>query len=118
MAYYGFFSLFPLLLVLVTVLGLVLHGDMSLQHRIEDSSLAQFPIIGTQIRNNIHSLNGGVLPLAIGLAGALWGGLAFTKATQIAQDRLWAVPQQHRHSFLRSKLRGLMLLSVLGGSTW
>ena len=115
MAYYGFFSLFPLLLVLVTVLGLVLHGDVSLQHRIEDSSLASFPIIGTQIRSNIHSLNGGVAPLAIGLAGALWGGLAFTKATQIALDRVWAVPQQHRHSFLRSKLRGLMLLSVLGG---
>ena len=75
MAYYGFFSLFPLLLVLVTVLGLVLHGDTSLQHRIEDSSLAQFPIIGTQIRSHIKSLNGGVLPLAIGLAGAVWGGI-------------------------------------------
>jgi membrane protein len=115
MAYYGFFSLFPLLLVLVTVLGLVLHGDVSLQHRIEDSSLAQFPIIGTQIRSSIKSLNGGVFPLAIGLVGAVWGGLAFTKATQIALDRVWAVPQEHRHSFLRSKLRGLMLLSVLGG---
>jgi YihY family inner membrane protein len=115
MAYYGFFSLFPLLLVLVTVLGLVLHGDVSLQHRIEDSSLAQFPIIGTQIRSSIRSLNGGVFPLAIGLVGAVWGGLAFTKATQIALDRVWAVPQEHRHSFVRSKLRGVMLLAVLGG---
>jgi membrane protein len=115
MAYYGFFSLFPLLLVLVTVLGLVLHGDMSLQHRIEDSSLASFPIIGPQIRSHIHSLNGGVFPLAIGLVGALWGGLAFTKATQIALDRVWTVPPDHRHSFFRTKLRGLMLLSLLGG---
>src|SRR5579862_6543222 len=63
-AYYGFFSLFPLLLVLVTVLGLVLQGDVSLQDKIVDSSLASFPIIGPQIRSSVHSLNGGGIPLA------------------------------------------------------
>jgi membrane protein len=49
-SYYAFFSLFPLLLVLVTVLGLVLHGDATLQHQIENSSLASFPVIGATIR--------------------------------------------------------------------
>lgn len=115
-AYYGFFSLFPLLLVLVTVLGLVLHGDSSLQQKILDSSLASFPVIGTQIRNNIHSLNGGALPLAIGLAGALLAGLGVTRATQTAQDRLWDVPTDGRRSFVGSRLRGLALLSMLGGT--
>jgi len=115
-AYYGFFSLFPLLLVAVTVLGLVLHGNLTLQHKILDSSLASFPVIGTQIRNNIHSLNGGALPLAIGGAGALLAGLGVTRATQIAQDRLWDVPTDGRHSFIRSRLRGLALLSILGGT--
>src|SRR6266508_3088652 len=45
LAYYGFFSLFPLLLVLVTVLGFVLAGRSKLQARILDSALAQFPVI-------------------------------------------------------------------------
>jgi uncharacterized BrkB/YihY/UPF0761 family membrane protein len=39
-AYYGFVSLFPLLLVLVTVLGFVLEGDPDLQHEILNATLA------------------------------------------------------------------------------
>jgi membrane protein len=45
-AYYAFFSLFPLLLVFVTILGFVLQGDASAQKSIENSVLGQFPIIG------------------------------------------------------------------------
>src|SRR5207247_11143766 len=55
-AYYTFFSIFPLLLVFVTVLGLVLHGNPSLTRSIEDSVLGQFPVIGSQIK--VHSLSG------------------------------------------------------------
>src|SRR5215211_7838238 len=43
LAYYGFFSLFPLLLVAVTVLSFVLHGRADLSERVADSTLAQFP---------------------------------------------------------------------------
>jgi uncharacterized BrkB/YihY/UPF0761 family membrane protein len=89
-AYYAFFSLFPLLLVLVTVLGLVLHGDTTLQHQIEGSSLASFPIIGNDIRNHLHSLNVGGLPLAIGLITALLAGLGVTHATQAPPTACWA----------------------------
>jgi YihY family inner membrane protein len=117
MAYYGFFSLFPLLLVLVTVLGIVLHGDPDLQSKLIDSSLASFPIIGPQIHKNIHSLNGGVVPLVLGALAALWAGLAVTNATRTAQDRIWNVPHHHRTSFVESRLRGLALIGVLGGIT-
>jgi YihY family inner membrane protein len=113
-SYYAFFSLFPLLLVLVTVLGLVLHGNTTLQQQIETSSLASFPIIGTTIRNNLHSLNVGGLPLAIGLITALLAGLGVTHATQIAQDRMWDIAPAHRNSWLRWRLRGLALLAILG----
>ena len=115
-AYYGFFSLFPLLLVVVTVLGLVLHGNVTLQHKILDSSLVSFPVIGTQIRDNIRSLNGGAVPIVIGSAGALLAGLGVTRATQLAQDRFWGVPTAGRASFLRSRLRGLALLAILGAT--
>ena len=49
LAYYGFFSLFPLLLVAVTVLGFVLQGRSDLGERIVDSAVAQFPVIGDEI---------------------------------------------------------------------
>src|ERR1700733_5179800 len=65
-AYYAFFSLFPLLLVLTTILGFVLHGNASAQHAVENSALAQFPIIGQRIQ--LHALSGSVPALVIGLA--------------------------------------------------
>src|SRR3954470_2050592 len=49
MAYYAFLSLFPLLLVFVSVLGFVLEDDPSLQAEIVDSALARIPVIGTQL---------------------------------------------------------------------
>ena len=56
-AYYGFLSLFPLLLVLVTVLGIVAGSSSSLTHRVEHSALAQFPVIGSHLIANIHALH-------------------------------------------------------------
>jgi membrane protein len=112
-AYYAFFSLFPLLLVLVTVLGTLLKGDPDLQNKIVDSSLASFPVIGPQIRSNIHSLNGGVIPLVVGAILALWAGLAVTNATRTAQDEIWEVPHDRRTSFLGARLHGLTLIGML-----
>jgi YihY family inner membrane protein len=113
-AYYAFFSLFPLLLVFVTVLGLVLKGDATLQHQIVNSSLASFPVIGATIRKNLHSLSAGGLPLVIGLVTALLAGLGVMHATQIAQDNMWGVASTERHSFLSWRLRGLAMLAILG----
>ncbi len=48
-AYYGFFSVFPLMLVFVSVLGIVLANSPQLQQQIIDSALAQFPIVGPTI---------------------------------------------------------------------
>ncbi len=113
-AYYSFFSLFPLILVLVTILGYVLQGDPGTQQSIRDSVLAQFPIIGSDISKNIHQLHGHVLALVIGLVTSLLAGLGVTQAAQNAMDRIWAVPFKDRSDFLRSRLRGLGLLVSLG----
>ncbi len=111
-AYYSFFSLFPLLLVFVTVLGFVLQGDPGAQESVKNSVLAQFPIIGDQIK--VHSLHGRTLALVVGMATSLWAGLGVTQAAQNALDRVWAVPYKHRPDFLYSRLRGLALLITLG----
>jgi membrane protein len=113
-AYYAFFSLFPLLLVFVTILAYVLQGDPSAQQSISGSVLAQFPIIGTDLGKNIHTLHGHVIALVIGLVTSLLAGLGVTQAAQNAFDRVWAVPFKDRPDFLRSRLRGLGLLASLG----
>lgn len=113
-AYYGFFSLFPLLLVFVTVLGFFLRGSPTLQAEILSSTLASFPIIGDQIRDNIGSLSGSGVALAAGLAGALWAGLGVVRVFQSAMDDLWDVPKDRRPNMLKSVTRSAMVLVLLG----
>jgi membrane protein len=111
-AYYAFVSIFPLLLVLVTVLGFVLQGDPGERERLLDGTLGQFPLISDQLK--LHSLKGSGLGLAIGLVGALLAGLGITGATQNAFNRIWHVPYKHRPNFLSTRLRGLGMLAGLG----
>src|SRR4026209_303884 len=47
--YYAFVSLFPLLLLLTTGLGILLVGHPGLQQDVLQSTLRQFPIIGDQL---------------------------------------------------------------------
>jgi membrane protein len=79
-AYYAFFSLFPLLLAFVSILGFVLEGDPSLRDDVLDTALARIPVIGAQVRDQVHPLAGSGVALAVGLAGALWAGLGVTLA--------------------------------------
>jgi membrane protein len=75
-AYYGFFSVFPLLLVFVSVLGFVLDDDPALREEVIDSALAQLPIVGAQLGDEVQPLTGSSVALLVGLAGALWAVLA------------------------------------------
>jgi len=113
-AYYGFFSLFPLMLAFVTILGLVLEEDSSLRQQLVDSALAQFPIIGDQIKQNVRSLQSSGLALAIGVGGALWAGLGGIKAAQNAMDQIWDVPVKRQPSFPVAILRAVIMLVTLG----
>lgn len=114
-AYYGFFSLFPLLLVFVTVLGFVLQGNAELQQRILDSALAEFPVIGTELGQNVGAVQGSGLALVVGLAGALWGGLGVMSSAQNAMNEVWNVPFTRRPNVMARTARSLGLLLVLGG---
>jgi YihY family inner membrane protein len=112
-AYYGFFSLFPLLLVGVTVLGFALRDNPAFEQRVLDSVLAQLPIIGGDIQ--VRALTGGGLSLALGIAGTLWGGLGVTQHAQNAMNAVWNVPRKQRPNFWLRLARGLGLLVLLGG---
>jgi len=111
-AYYAFVSLFPLLLVFVTILGFVLQGDTAEQHKILNGTLGQFPIVASTLKPT--SLKGSPTALAVGIVGALLAGMGITSATQSALDRIWAVPFKHRPNFISSRLRSLEMLAILG----
>jgi membrane protein len=107
-------SLFPLLLLLVTILGFVLQGDPHLQAKLIDSALVEFPVIGGQLRENVRSLTGSGTGLVVGIVVTLYGCLGAAGATQNAFNRAWAVPRDRRPNPVGSRLRSLLLLPVLG----
>ncbi len=110
LAYYGFLSLFPLLLVFVSVLGFVLQGDPAKQQELLDGALGQFPIIS----KNLGTLKASGTGLGIGIAGSLLAGLGITGALQTAFNRVWSVPYKERPNFIFARLRGIGMLAILG----
>jgi membrane protein len=113
LAYYAFLSVFPLLLVAVSALGIALRDSPDLQRRVLDSGLASFPVIGNQLRADIHSLDRSGVALAVGLVTTFIGARGLADAAQSAFNGLWQVPYTSRPGFPKSLLRSLALLGVL-----
>lgn len=114
LSYYGFVSMFPLLLIGVTILGFVLHADPAAQQAVLASALRNFPVIGDQLRANVQSLEGSVSALVIGFVVALYGALGVTHAAQFTLNRVWAVPKAERRSIQSAYGRGLLLIVLVG----
>lgn len=112
--YYGFISLFFLLLLLVTILGFVSSDVPGIRHVLEHSALTRFPIVGGELRRNVHSISGGVAELVVELVVCVHGGLEVVQAAWWAFARIAATPRQDRLNPLQTRLRSLVLLLVLG----
>ena len=115
-AYYAFVSIFPLLLVFVTVLGFVLEGHPADREKILHGALGQFPILSEQLKG-FHGLSGSTLALVIGGVGALLAGMGVTSAAQNAFNGIWHVPFKDRPNFIFTRLRSLAVLAILGTLT-
>ena len=113
-AYYAFASIFPLLLVLVTVLDIVLKNDASLRNQVLHSALSQYPVIGTQLTTNVHGLHKTGLALVIGLVLTFFGARGVANAMQNALNSVWEVPMARRPGFPWAILRSLGLIMVVG----
>ncbi|MHB8233528.1 MAG: YihY/virulence factor BrkB family protein [Solirubrobacteraceae bacterium] len=111
-AYYAFVSIFPLLLVFVTILGFVLQGHPSDQEEIVKGTLGQFPVLSDSLK--LHALKGSGVALAIGIIGTLLAGMGVTSAAQNAFNGIWHVPYKSRPNFIFTRARSLGVLAILG----
>ena len=114
LAHYGFLSIFPLLLVLTTILGFVLQGDPGLRNRIINSALANIPIIGQTLRVNPADLHGNVVVLVVGLGGSLWAGTKTFVFAQTAINDIWEIPDHQRPAIAARRIRALLAIAVVG----
>jgi membrane protein len=108
-AFWAFFSIFPLLLALITILGYVLPSGTRTEVLARIASFMPLLDPGT-----LHGLTGSWWPILIGLGTALWSGLAVVKTTQVAFNSVWEIPKKDRPGFVEKLGRSLLALSTIG----
>ncbi|ACU69589.1 ribonuclease BN [Catenulispora acidiphila DSM 44928] len=114
LTFFAFISLFPLLLILTTVLGAVLRSNPQLQQDVLNSALVDFPVIGEQLKNNIHDFGRSGVALLISIIVTVIGALGLANAAQYAMNLLWGVPEDRRPGFPQSWLRSLGIIGTMG----
>jgi len=112
-AFYAFFSLFPLLLAFSSILGFVLDDNPGLRDDVLDTAVAQIPVIGQQVADEVDPLTGSGVALVVGHVGALWATLGVTLALGHAFAEIWDVPRLNQPSGVMARVRGLLVFAVL-----
>jgi YihY family inner membrane protein len=110
----AFTAVFPLLLLLVTILGLVLAAHPALRHQVLTSTLTRFPIIGNDLASNIKALHrNSVWGLSLGIAGLVWGSMGLAQNGIFTMEQIWNLPGPARPNYLKRLGRSAAFLVVL-----
>jgi YihY family inner membrane protein len=114
LTYSMFTTVFPLLLVLVTVLDLVLAHDPAWRLRVLHSTFGEFPIVGHTLATDIHPLHrSSEIGIAIGLILLLYGSTGLAGAGLFVMEQIWNLPGAGRPNYVTRLTRSLVFLAVL-----
>ena len=110
----AFISFFPLLLVMVTVLGLVAAGNPAFRQDAVNAVANQVPLIGRELTTNVHQLHkSSLIGLIVGLATLTWGSTGLAQAGLYTMEQVWNLPGPARPGFFPRLLRALLFLVLL-----
>ncbi len=112
--YYAFVSLFPLILLFISIAGFVLQSNPHLRQQVVGSAVGNLPGIGAELRKQITGFKGSGAGVAVGVAGLLYGALGATQAAQAAFNQMYGVPRNEQPNPIRSRVRSFGLLVLLG----
>jgi len=114
LAYTGFVTVFPLLLILVTVLVNIAARDPSLRGQVIHAATMQFPLIGRQLASNIHGLKRATTAsLVVGLLLLVWGVTKLAQAGLFAMEQVWNLPGPSRAAYFPRLGRSVVFLAIL-----
>lgn len=112
--YYGFLSIFPLLLAFFTIAAWVLKGNTSTLHTLENH-LGDYPIIGQAVTSLAgHTLSGSVLALVIGVVVLILGAQGLAQTLIFVCDQIWNIPYHERIGTLPKYIRGITWYAIFG----
>jgi len=114
LAYYGFISLFPLLIIASSVINIISRHHPSLHEHLLQSVNNYFPAIGGDLQSSIHTSGKTGLGLAIGLLITLYGARGVANAVRHVMDHIWQVPRVRRTGFPKGLLKSFGLIFGAG----
>jgi uncharacterized BrkB/YihY/UPF0761 family membrane protein len=117
-AYYGFFSLYPLLVVFVTLATWVLQDRPTALQRLLEALWSKLPFVsdqfGAEVQQQVRDLSGQGWVLGLSLVVALWGSVGVVRVLQDTVNTIWGVPRYRRPRFFAKLRRGLAIVTLLG----
>jgi YihY family inner membrane protein len=115
LAFTAFLSLFPLLLVLTTILGLIASADPTIRTDVTNAVSNQIPLIGPTLTENVEQLRrSSVIGLIFGLVTLLWGAMGLAQAGIFTMEQVWNLPGPDRPGFIQRIGRSATFLGLLG----
>ena len=109
--YYGFLSIFPLLLLGVAVLSLVLASHPDLRERLIAAVVPQ--ALRSTVEHSLATLPTSTIPLVAGLIGLLFSGTGVVFSVYQTLNHVAAVPHRFRAGFVSRYVRVLVMLVTL-----
>lgn len=108
-----FLGMLPLLVVVLTVLGRLLEGSESLRDAALESTLAQLPVVGARLQEDVSTLRASGPLLAVAIAGLLWTAAGIYHGLQLAMNQVWNVEGIDRQGFVARHVRALILFTLV-----
>ena len=116
LAYSAFVSIFPLLLILTTILGLVASVNPSVRSQVLNAVSDQVPAIGDTLTKSVKVLKrSSIIGLVIGFIGLIWGATGLAQAGLFTMGQVWNLPGPARPGFVQRLGRAFLFIALLGG---
>jgi YihY family inner membrane protein len=116
LAYSAFVSIFPLLLILTTILGLAASVNPSVRTHVLHAVAGQVPAIGNTLTTNVKVLKrSSIIGLIIGFAGLIWGATGLAQSGLFTMEQVWNLPGPARPGFVPRLGRAMLFIALLGG---
>ncbi len=115
LAYSAFIALFPLLLVLVTILGLVASVDPTFKADVLKAVAGQVPVIGNDLIEMHQLQRASMIGLIVGLLVLVWGATGLAQAGLFTMAQVWNLPGPARPGYVQRLGRAVLFLALLGG---
>ncbi len=114
LTYYGYLSLFPLLLIATTVLQMLANSNIGISDELLNNITGNSSVLGGQLSVHVTSLQRSGIALAIGLLFLLYGARGVAAAFRTGVNDIWGVTRSQQPGFPQSAINNTLIV-VIGG---